>query len=60
MILQVGDIGLQVIGMYEHLHVLVLAEVEVGIAIDGLRLIMLQFLHHHVQGLLVGLYQLGL
>ena len=48
------------VGMHKHLHVFVLAQVEVDIAIHGFRLAMLQFLHHHVQRLLVVLYQLWL
>ena len=46
--------------MHEHLHVLILAQVEGGVAIDGLRLAGRQVLHHHVHGLLVGLGQLRL
>ena len=60
MILQVGGIGHQVVGVYEHLHVLILAEVEASIAIDGLRLTLLQVLHHHVERLLVALHKLWL
>ena len=48
------------VGVYEHLHPPVLAQVERGVAIHSLRLSMLQFLHHHVECLLIGLYELGL
>ena len=48
------------IGMYEHLHALVLAQVVVGILIDGLRLLWTQVLHHDIQGLFVVLDQLRL
>ena len=46
--------------MDEHLHVLILAEVHIHVPIDGLRLLLLQLLHHHVQGLFVTLHELGL
>ena len=59
-ILQLGGIGHQVIGMHKHLHVLVLAQVEVHVTINSLRLTVLQILHHHIERLLVVLHQLGL
>ena len=59
-VLQVGIVGNQMVGVDEHLHLLVLAQVETGVAIHGLRLTSLQILHHHVEGLFVGLYELGL
>ena len=59
-VLQLGGIGHQVVGMHKHLHVLVLAQVEVHVTINGLRLAMLQILHHHIERLLVVLNQLGL
>ena len=46
--------------MYEHLHVLISAQIERGIAIDSLRLALRQILGHHHQCLLVGLGQLWL
>ena len=60
MILQVGGIGHQVVGVHEHLHVLILAEVEARVAIDSLRLTLLQVLHHHVERLFVALHKLWL
>ncbi len=60
MILQVGGIGHQMVGVHEHLHVLILAEVEGRVAIDGLRLTLLQVLHHHVERLFVALHKLWL
>ena len=57
-VLEVGGIVDEVVGMDEHLEVLILAQVEDGIAVDGLRLASRQVLHHHVQGLLVGLGEL--
>ena len=59
-VLQVGDIGHEMIGMDEHLHVLVLTEIERGLLIDGLRLSMLHVPHHHVQCLFVVLHKLWL
>ena len=50
----------QMVGMHEHLQVLILAQVEDGIAIDGFRLAWREILHHHRERLLVGLGQLGL
>ena len=50
----------EVVGMYKHLHALIEAQVEGGIAIDGLGLTRRQILHHHVESLLVSLRQLGL
>ena len=46
--------------MDEHLHTLVLPEVERGFLIDGLRLSRLHVRHDHIQGLLVVLHQLRL
>ena len=57
-VLQVGGIVDEVVGMDEHLEVLILAQVEDSIAVDGLRLASRQVLHHHVQSLLVGLGEL--
>ena len=60
MILKVRRIGLQMVGMGEHLHTLVLSQVEGGVLIHTLRLTVTQVLHHHIQGLLVVLHQLWL
>ena len=59
-VFQTSGIGNKVVGMYKHLHVFVLAEVHVHVTIDGLRLLLLQILHYHVQGLFVVLHELGL
>ena len=59
-ILQRRGIVDEVVGMDEHLHVAVEAQVEGGVAVDGLRLAAGEILHHHVEGLLVGLGELGL
>ena len=48
------------VGVNEHLHVLILTQVEDSITIDGLRLTCRQVLYHHIEGLLVGLCKLGL
>ena len=50
----------EVVGMDEHLQVLVLSHVEGGVAVDRLRLAVRQVVHHHAQRLLVGLGELGL
>ena len=46
------------VGVDEHLQPLVLAQVEVGVAIDGLRLILREVLHREAQRLLVVLGEL--
>ena len=48
------------IGMHEHLHVLVLAQVVIGVLIDGLHFLRTQVLHHHVERLLIILHELWL
>ena len=59
-ILQVGGIRYEMVGMNEHLHPAILTQVEGGFTIDGLRLPTLQILDHHVECLLIILYELGL
>ena len=46
--------------MYEHLQATVAAEVEVGVLIDGLRLVLRQVLHRQAERLLIILGELGL
>ena len=46
--------------MDKHLHVLVAAQVEVGVFIDRLRLVLAQVLDHQAESLLIVLGQLGL
>ena len=46
--------------MHEHLHPLILAQVDGGLLIHRLRLILLQVVDNHLQCLLVTLHQLGL
>ena len=46
--------------MDEHLHALVLSEVERSLLIDGLRLAVLHIRHHHIQCLLIILHELRL
>ena len=46
--------------MGEHLHALILTEVEARILIYCLRLTVTQVFHHHIQCLLVVLHQLRL
>ena len=48
------------VGMHKHLQVLILAQVEDGVTIDGLRLARRQVLDNHAERLLVGLCQLRL
>ena len=59
-VFKVGVVRHQVVGMHKHLHVLVLAQVEVGVLIDGLRLVLRQVLHRQTKCLLVVLRKLGL
>ena len=48
------------VGMHKHLHVFILAQIEVYVTINGLRLTMLQILNNHIQCLLIVLNQLWL
>ena len=57
---EAGDVLLEGMSMHEHLDVLVLAQVERGILIHGLRLSVAQIANHHRQRLLVALYELRL
>ena len=57
---QIGEVGLQVVGVDEHLQVLVEAHVDEGLLIHGLRLVLLQVVDNHLQGLLIALHELGL
>ena len=50
----------QMVGMHKHLHVFILAQIEVYVTINGLRLTMLQILNNHIQCLLIVLNQLWL
>ncbi len=59
-ILQVRDVIHQVVGVYEHLQALIVAQVERGVLIDRLRLTRRHVAHRQIQRLLVGLHQLGL
>ena len=59
-ILQGSGIRQQVVGMHEHLHPLILAQVDGGLLIHRLRLVLLQVVHNHLQCLLITLHQLGL
>ena len=59
-VLQLRVVGHQVVGVHIHLQTLVLAQVEVGVLVDGLRLVLRQVLHHQAERLLVVLRQLRL
>ena len=59
-ILQIGGIGHEMVGMHEHLHPLVMAQVDGGFLIHSLRLALLQIGGDHLQGLFVALHELGL
>ena len=59
-ILQGSRIRQQVVGMHEHLHPLILAQVDGGLLIHCLRLVLLQVVHNHLQRLFVALHQLRL
>ena len=59
-VLQVGGVGQQVVGMNEHLQALVLAQVVVQVLIDGLRLALTQVADGQTEGLLVVLDELRL
>ena len=48
------------VGMGEHLHPLILTQIERRLTIHGLRLVVLQIPHHHLERLLIILYELGL
>ena len=55
-----GGVLLEGVGVDEHLDALVLAQVERGVAIDGLRLAVAQVVHGQGQCLLVALHELRL
>ena len=59
-VLEVGGVRQQVVSVYEHLQAFVLAQVEVGVLIDGLRLALRQVLHRQAERLLVVLDELRL
>ena len=44
-VLELCGVGYEVVGVYEHLQSLVLSQVEVGVLIDGLRLVLREVLH---------------
>ena len=53
LIFQVGQIRQKVVGMHEHLHPAIAAQVERSLLIDSLRLVFLQIGSHHLQRLLI-------
>ena len=57
-VLQLCAVGHKVVGMDEHLQALILAQVEVGVLVDGLRLVLREILHREAQGLLIVLSKL--
>ena len=59
-ILQRGVVVDEVVGVDEHLDMLIAAQVERRVTVDGFRLVLRQILDHQTQRLLVGLGQLGL
>ena len=59
-ILQRGDVVYQMVGMYKHLDMLILTQVECRIAIHRLGLALRQVLDHHGQRLFVGFGELWL
>ena len=59
-VLQSGGVGLEGVGMGKHLQPAVLAQVLVGVLVDGLGLAVGETGHHHVEGLLVVLDELRL
>ena len=59
-VLQVGDILQEGVGVDEHLQTLVLAQVEGSLLVDRLRLAAAEVLHNHAHRLFVALHQLGL
>ena len=59
-VLQRGDILLQGIGVYKHLHAFVLSQVEGGVLVHRLGLARAQVLGHEAERLLVGLDELWL
>ena len=59
-VLQSCGVGHEVVGVGEHLHALVLSEVERRVLVHPLRLPVAEVLHHHVEGLLVTLHELWL
>ena len=48
------------VGVYEHLQVLILAKIKARITVNGLRLASLQVLHYHVERLFIALHELWL
>ena len=59
-VLQVGGVGVERVGMHKHLHALILPEVEGGVLVHSLRLAVTEVFDVHRQRLLVALYKLGL
>ena len=59
-VLQLGAVGFQIVGMHKHLQVLILLQVQRGVLIDSLRLVLRQVFHHQAEGLLIALGQLRL
>ena len=59
-VLEIRHVVDEVVGMDEHLKMLVATQVEGGVMIDCLRLTLRHILDHHAQRLLVGLGELGL
>ena len=59
-ILQRGFVVDEVVGVNEHLDMLIAAQVERRVTVDGFRLVLRQVLDHQTQRLLVGFGQLGL
>ena len=59
-VLELGAVGHEVVGVYEHLQVVVLPQVQVGILVDGLRLVLAEVLHDKAECLFVLLGELWL
>ena len=57
-VFELGAVGHEIVGVDKHLQVLVLAQVEVGVLVDGLRLVLREVLHGEAEGLLVLLSEL--
>ena len=58
--MQRGVVVDEVVGVNEHLDMLIAAQVERRVTVDGFRLVLRQVLDHQTQCLLVGFGQLGL